>query len=152
MTLYEFTDDTPADTMQRFITQGESSESTPVVYFVGEGLGLPIADTQEVAAFVRSTSGYFAKIISQSGNWALEGKAPGVFSGYLQTKRITTTKVKWTGATPNNNLPCAYVFKLCTTCAVSEEATIPKLKAFVDMSKMKTGKEVVDSLKKVLGI
>ena len=153
-TMYEFSDDSPGDDMQRYIDQCEQDGSKiPAIYFVGQGTGgIPQADYNEVRSYMQSTNGYFAKVVSQSRNWAADGTAPRVFAAYLQEPRVKS-KGKWklaSGVTsPGTSLPCMYVFKICSACFDSKNAIVPDLKAWYDISG-KTGSQIVSLIKSAL--
>lgn len=147
--LYGFDDSTPGEEMQRYIDQcEEDGKQIPAVYFIGQGAGIPALDSNEVVAYMQSVNAYFAKVVSQSGNWAQDGTATRVFSAYLQEPRVRT-KGKWTGSQPKNNIPCMYVFKMCSSCFVSKDDIVPDLKAWVDVSGM-TGSQIVQKIKNLI--
>lgn len=149
--MYEFSDDSSGDEMQRFIDQcEEDGKKVPAIYFVGQGSqGIPALDSQELRSYMQTINAYFAKVVSRSGNWAADGTAPRVFATYLQEPRVKTKGTWKDKKVPGTALPCMYVFKMCSACFVSKEAIVPDLKAWYDISG-KSGAEIVGFIKVAL--
>lgn len=115
--MYTFTDSDSSDDMSRFIDQCEEDGSkTPVVYLVGSGTPPQASGSAEMADFIQRTNAYFATVVSQSGNWSMDGTATGEFAGYT-TRNYVKNRGTWRdNRSPGTTLPCAYVFKICSTC------------------------------------
>lgn len=133
--LYGFDDSASGDDMQRFIDQcEEDGKKIPAIYFVGTGAGIPAVDSRELAAYMQTVNAYFAKVVSQSGNWAQDGTATRAFAAYLQEPRVRT-RGRWkNNQAPGTSVPCMYVFKMCSSCFVSKDEIVPDLKAWASIS------------------